>query len=70
MKKTPKQKFYHLTNSTETEFYSCLRIGGEITLLKTMKKRSYAVLYSFAQAKECKAWLLSNQKIFSMIIPN
>ena len=69
MKKATKQKYYLLTNSNETEFYSCLKVGGEITLLKTMKRSGYALLYTLVEAKVYKAWLQNNQLIFSMIIP-
>lgn len=69
MKTPPKQKFYHLSNSFENEFYSLINVGGKVTFLKTMKRKRFALLYSLAQAKEYKAWLIKNELIYSIIIP-
>lgn len=63
----PKQKFYQLTNSNKTEYYSPLIVCGEILLMKTMKRKSYALYYTLNEAKFFKNWLLKSHNIYSMI---
>lgn len=61
-------KFYQLTNSDKTEFYSLIKVGGKITHLKIMKQGRYALVYNFLEAKFYKMWLQKKENIFSMLI--
>jgi ribosomal protein L7/L12 len=67
--KQQKQKYYLLTNSEKTQFYSVLKSGGELIHLKIVKRGRFALAYNLKEAKDYKAWLQKKENIFSMLIP-
>lgn len=63
-----KPKYYLLTNSEKTQFFSVMKVGGELIHLKIMKRGRFALAYNLREAKEYKAWLQKTENIFSMLI--